>query len=132
MHLLLIGSMLMEPKSWHRAKAVVCFSKRRAPSEEGMGISSSTAGSKARGYRPAADERKPLFALANDELRAKFAHGGRSEISEQGPKRRREKVSEGGPHRSLHGPYHCHMHWELRYGTLLMVPQAKLSYGCMR
>ena len=91
----------MEPKSRHRAKAVVCFSKRRAPSEEGMGISSSTAGPKARGYRPAADERKPLFALANDELRAKFAYGGRSEISEQGAKRRSEKVSEAGPHRSL-------------------------------
>ena len=28
--------------------------------------------------------------------------------------------------------YHCHMHWKLRYGTLLMVPQAKLSYGCAR
>ena len=29
--------------------------------------------------------------------------------------------------------YHCHMHWKLRYGTLLMVPQAKLSWyvkGC--
>ena len=28
----------------------------------------------------------------------------------------------------------CHlpMHWKLRYGTLLMVPQAKLSYGCAR
>ena len=25
-----------------------------------------------------------------------------------------------------------HMHWELKYGTLLMVPQAKLSYGCTR
>ena len=24
--------------------------------------------------------------------------------------------------------YHCHMHWKLRYGTLLMVPQAKISY----
>ena len=24
------------------------------------------------------------------------------------------------------------MHWKLRYRTLLMVPQAKLSYGCTR
>ena len=25
-----------------------------------------------------------------------------------------------------------HMHWKLKYRTLLMVPQAKLSYGCAR
>ena len=76
MHWLLIGSMLMELKSQHQGKAIVCFSKQRAPSEEGMGISSSTAGPKAREYRPAADEQKPLFALANDELRTKSVHGG--------------------------------------------------------
>ena len=43
-------------------------------------------------------------ALANYELRAKAersAHGGRNEISKQGAKRRCEKVSDGGPHRSL-------------------------------
>ena len=28
--------------------------------------------------------------------------------------------------------YHLPMHWKLRYGTLLMVPQAKLSHGCAR
>ena len=28
--------------------------------------------------------------------------------------------------------YHLPMHCTLRYGTLLMVPQAKLSYGCTR
>ena len=28
--------------------------------------------------------------------------------------------------------YHLPMHCTLRYGTLLMVPQAKLSYGCAR
>ena len=47
------------------------------------------------------NELKPLFALANSELRAKFAHGGRSEISKQGAKRCCEKMSDGGPKRFL-------------------------------
>ena len=28
--------------------------------------------------------------------------------------------------------YHLPMHCTLRYGTVLMVPQAKISYGCAR
>ena len=42
----------MELESQHQAKAVVCASKQRAPSEDGDGDSSSTAGPKARGPRP--------------------------------------------------------------------------------
>ena len=39
------------------------------------------------------------------------AHGGRSEISEQGAKRRSDKLSNGWPKRPLAKfPYHCHMH----------------------
>ena len=46
----------------------VCFSKHQSALLGGGGDSSSTAGPQARGYRPGADERKPLFALANYEL----------------------------------------------------------------
>ena len=42
----------MELESQHRAKAVVCITKQRDPSEDGDGDSSSTAGAKAQGPRP--------------------------------------------------------------------------------
>ena len=39
-------------KSLHRAKANVCFSKHRAPSEIGVGVFMRTTGPQARGRRP--------------------------------------------------------------------------------
>ena len=66
-----------------------------------MGIPAPPQGRKPEDIGQRADERKPLFAQANYELRAKSeersAHGGRSEISEQGAKRRSEKASDGWP-----------------------------------
>ena len=62
-----------------------------------MGI---LAPSQARGPRPSA-KMSESHCLLNSELRAKFAHGGRSEISKQGVKRCCEKMSDGGPKRFL-------------------------------
>ena len=42
------------------------------------------------------------------------------------------KRSEGANIIAMKRSEERHMHWKLRYGTLLMVPQAKLSYGCTR
>ena len=108
MHLLLIWSLLMQLKS-------SCYERG------GDGDFSSTAGPQARGPRPSAkmSESRCLlkqtasskrnlrmaggakFALANSEFRAKFARGRRSEISKQGAERCCEKVSDGGPKRSI-------------------------------
>ena len=89
-----------------------------------------------------ADERKPSFAQANYELRAiseaivctskrqaksdlRMVGGVRFWSKEQSDIARKRAMA--GPTILEHGPYHCHMHWNLRYGTLWMVPQAKLS-----
>ena len=44
LHMTMVWTMLLELESWHRAKAVVCASKQRAPSEDRDGDSSSTPG----------------------------------------------------------------------------------------
>ena len=98
----------------------------------GMGISCSTAGQQARGPRPAADERKPLFTLANDELRVICAWREERDFKARSEATQRESERWRAPPALSAIHYHCYMHWKLRYGTLLMIPQAKLSYGCVR
>ena len=52
----------MELESRHRAKAVVCASKQRAPSEDGDGDPAPPQGQRPEDLGHRADERKPLFA----------------------------------------------------------------------
>ena len=54
----------MELESRHRAKAVVCTNKQRAPSEDGDGDSSPAAGAKARGPRPPSRSAKAVVCVS--------------------------------------------------------------------
>ena len=49
----------------------VCFGKHQSTSEEGMGIPAPPQGRRPEDIGQRADERKPLFAQANYDLRAK-------------------------------------------------------------
>ena len=84
-------------ESRHQAKSRCLLKQTSSYERGGDGDSNAIKGQQALSE----NERKPLFALANSELRAKFAHGGRSEISKQGAKRCCEKMSDGGPKRFL-------------------------------
>ena len=143
MHLLLIWHVLLELESRHRATSLMlALANINQRCSEGMGIPAPPQGRRSEDIGQHADERKPLFALANDELRAVSEAvvcvskqqaksdlrmvGGVRFQSKEGSDVARKRVM-AGPTIPYHGPYHCHIHWNLRYGTLLMVPQAKLS-----
>ena len=88
----------MELKSRPQAKSRCLLKQTSSYEQVGDRDFSSTAGPQARGPRPSAKMSESCCLL---ELQAKFAHGGRSEISKQGAKQCCEKMSDGGPKRFL-------------------------------